>query len=551
MTVSHLVRRGVEAFSTAAENGDVPKFQLQVGSPVLFTLLLITCIGFTYAALSVEYTYGLLVPTLAAVEDSKPDLYVRVDDDPNKLPGDPVDLAVEAEAPASKPITSKLRTTIRHLRARGGRLARFRGLSMFLTCMVAESFVSAVVPIPPNSVIGRFVLQMVVSILLANFQVAWVHIVISEPSAKRFYRRIPSFRSLKKIVPAAAFEHLLTNGAYFVTLLFIQLVHGVKELDDIRNGNGGSPETYRNALNIITIAGLVSWLASFPARVIFIRVAASMLPDEDEAIVPFDRSFGGKVEPSVVGSGVLSIADAWKTFDRDGWKRYLKSLAKSAAIQLGIAVLFSTLVVLEVLGGALTFKESTVFSPVLHCLPLLPVFFNTPPPLIAMATTPAGRMLARQLQHMQSDKDLPGISCGLVDNNVFEWEVMLMISDDVKLYGGGFFRARLSFPSEYPHMPPKMKFEPPLFHPNIYPNGEVCISILHPPEEDKYGYESAAERWSPVQTPETILLSVISMLSSPNDESAANVEAARLWREDPKEFKKRVRKCVRDSLGEE
>lgn len=54
-----------------------------------------------------------------------------------------------------------------------------------------------------------------------------------------------------------------------------------------------------------------------------------------------------------------------------------------------------------------------------------------------MATSPAGRMLVRQLQQMQSAKDLPGISCGLVDeNNVFEWEVMLMISDDVKLYGG-------------------------------------------------------------------------------------------------------------------
>lgn len=85
-------------------------------------------------------------------------------------------------------------------------------------------------------------------------------------------------------------------------------------------------------------------------------------------------------------------------------------------------------------------------------------------------------------------------------------------------------------------------------HGLVYKSGEVCISILHPPEEDKYGYESAAERWSPVQTPETILLSVISMLSSPNDESPANVEAAALWRDDPKEFKKRVRKCVRDSL---
>lgn len=91
----------------------------------------------------------------------------------------------------------------------------------------------------------------------------------------------------------------------------------------------------------------------------------------------------------------------------------------------------------------------------------------------------------------------------------------------------------------------------PFFFLPVYPNGDVCISILHPPEEDKYGYESAAERWSPVQTPETILLSVISMLSSPNDESPANVEAARLWREDPAEFKKRVRRCVRESLDEE
>jgi ubiquitin-conjugating enzyme E2 G1 len=133
---------------------------------------------------------------------------------------------------------------------------------------------------------------------------------------------------------------------------------------------------------------------------------------------------------------------------------------------------------------------------------------------------------------------------------------------------GGFFRARLTFPVEYPLLPPKMRFETPIYHPNsermwftkfclaanthtVYPNGEVCISILHPPEEDKWGYESAAERWSPVQTPETILLSVISMLSSPNDESPANPDAARLWRENTAEFKKNVRKCVRDSLEAE
>ena len=53
-----------------------------------------------------------------------------------------------------------------------------------------------------------------------------------------------------------------------------------------------------------------------------------------------------------------------------------------------------------------------------------------------MAGSAAAGLLGRQLKEMQSDKDIPGISCGLVDDNVFEWEVMLMISDECKYYGG-------------------------------------------------------------------------------------------------------------------
>ena len=37
---------------------------------------------------------------------------------------------------------------------------------------------------------------------------------------------------------------------------------------------------------------------------------------------------------------------------------------------------------------------------------------------------------------MQTDKDIPGISCGLISSNILEWEVMLMISDECKYYGG-------------------------------------------------------------------------------------------------------------------
>ena len=121
---------------------------------------------------------------------------------------------------------------------------------------------------------------------------------------------------------------------------------------------------------------------------------------------------------------------------------------------------------------------------------------------------------------------------------------------------GGNFRAKLTFPPTYPLMPPTLVFQQPVpFHPNIYPNGLLCISILHPPEDDQYGYESANERWTPAQTPESILLSVISLFASPNEESPANVEAARLLRDERegknKEFRKVVRQCVRESLGED
>ena len=86
-----------------------------------------------------------------------------------------------------------------------------------------------------------------------------------------------------------------------------------------------------------------------------------------------------------------------------------------------------------------------------------------------------------------------------------------------------------------------------MWHPNVYADGRVCISILHNPGDDPHGYEAASERWSPVHTVETIMLSIISMLSSPNDESPANVDAAKEWREDRDAFKKRVARLVRKS----
>lgn len=51
-------------------------------------------------------------------------------------------------------------------------------------------------------------------------------------------------------------------------------------------------------------------------------------------------------------------------------------------------------------------------------------------------TTGAARLLTKQLKEMHTE-DISGISVGLVrDTNVFEWEVILMLNDDCKYYGG-------------------------------------------------------------------------------------------------------------------
>jgi ubiquitin-conjugating enzyme E2 G1 len=143
------------------------------------------------------------------------------------------------------------------------------------------------------------------------------------------------------------------------------------------------------------------------------------------------------------------------------------------------------------------------------------------------------------------------VSVGLTDeSNVHDWEILIM-GPDGTLYEGGFFKARLVFPKDFPNKPPTMTFQSEMWHPNIYKNGEVCISILHDPGEDPHNsHETAEERWRPILGVEQILMSVISMLSDPNDESPANLDAAIQWRNDRAGFKKKVRQCVRKSQEE-
>ncbi len=104
----------------------------------------------------------------------------------------------------------------------------------------------------------------------------------------------------------------------------------------------------------------------------------------------------------------------------------------------------------------------------------------------------------------------------------------------------------------------------------------MCISILHTPGVDAMNaQETADERWRPIIGVETVLVSVLSMLSDPNIESPANIDAAvsthppvrvqlpllppasphsppaqKQFRDDLKGFKRRCRACVRATQGD-
>eukprot|EP01024_Parvocaulis_polyphysoides_P009458 TRINITY_DN1296_c0_g2_i5.p1 TRINITY_DN1296_c0_g2~~TRINITY_DN1296_c0_g2_i5.p1 ORF type:complete len:173 (+),score=16.82 TRINITY_DN1296_c0_g2_i5:348-866(+) len=158
----------------------------------------------------------------------------------------------------------------------------------------------------------------------------------------------------------------------------------------------------------------------------------------------------------------------------------------------------------------------------------------------------AALLLNKQLKELLRNP-VDGFSAGLKDDsNIYEWQVTIMGPPDT-YYEGGFFNAMLKFPRNYPNSPPECRFISEMWHPNVYPDGRVCISILHEPGDDPHGYEQAAERWSPVHTVESIILSIISMLSDPNDESPANIDAAKEWREMREDFKKKVARIVRKS----
>jgi len=92
------------------------------------------------------------------------------------------------------------------------------------------------------------------------------------------------------------------------------------------------------------------------------------------------------------------------------------------------------------------------------------------------------------------------------DTDMLKGYALIIGPSDTPYYGGNYF-FELSYPCDYPHSPPKVKYwtngNNIRFNPNLYTCGKVCVSLLN---------TWRGEQWTSCQTISTVLLTLCTLL---------------------------------------
>ncbi|KAJ9158049.1 Ubiquitin conjugating [Coniochaeta hoffmannii] len=338
MMQSMAATAGAVLYKRATDSGDVdnPK---QVSGWV-FLVVLANVLVFLPVVVYMSYTLGQLFPALAIVENTDPPAYepVALNDEADNANAAP-------RSDAGKPISSSLRALSRLLYSVAGWRASFRGLGACVAYLFAISVVTGIftaIPFVPAEV-GT----LLAALALVQLSTAWVHIAISPPNPAYFWRRLPPFRKAFEAtwIPTVVACVAGTAAGYVPQLA--ALVVGLPLVDPSKPGE--IPEYDRHAswkVLVVLLVTLVAWaLVIVPAEVLLIRVQASLLPPDEDTIIPFDRTYGGTLEPAVVGKGYVSVRDALGTFPRSSWVRiYILHAKIFAAVLLAYGVMLAVIV---------------------------------------------------------------------------------------------------------------------------------------------------------------------------------------------------------------
>jgi ubiquitin-conjugating enzyme E2 R len=156
----------------------------------------------------------------------------------------------------------------------------------------------------------------------------------------------------------------------------------------------------------------------------------------------------------------------------------------------------------------------------------------------------AKNRLMSELKALEKEK---WVNVEVSEKGLFRWDISLMVVNADSVFNGCYFKAEMTFTDTYPFSPPTFKFLRPIYHPNIFPDGKLCISILHAPGDDEQSGELASERWSPLQGVESVLRSVLLLLDDPEISSPANVDAGVMYRDNRAQYNEKAKAAVEAS----
>jgi len=134
------------------------------------------------------------------------------------------------------------------------------------------------------------------------------------------------------------------------------------------------------------------------------------------------------------------------------------------------------------------------------------------------------------------------------ERDMQRWRLGLWVVNPDSVWHGAYLKAEMKFPNDYPYAPPTFRFlTKNITHPNVYADGDLCISILHKPGDDITSGELASERWNVLHGVESVLRSVLLLLDDPEINSPANVDAGVLYRDRREEYDARAKHIVAES----
>ena len=108
--------------------------------------------------------------------------------------------------------------------------------------------------------------------------------------------------------------------------------------------------------------------------------------------------------------------------------------------------------------------------------------------------TPAYKRLIMDLKKVKEYPPNTGISADPDPHDITKWKAAINGPTGTP-WQSGVYRLSLEFTKDYPNEPPKILFVTPMFHPNIYKDGKICLDILQ-------------GQWSPIYGVGSILLSI-------------------------------------------